>query len=65
MLCACAILSSVTCVFCNIFAHYPINGTIFEKKLMEHKMCVSSISTTVSETFFILRRTEQDMIKTV
>jgi len=24
----------------NIFLHYLISGTIFEKNLIEHKMCV-------------------------
>jgi hypothetical protein len=26
--------------FFNIFAHYLINGAIFEEKVTEHKMCV-------------------------
>jgi len=30
----------------NIFPHYFINGTIFEKKVTEHKMCVLIFSTT-------------------
>jgi len=30
---------------------------------VEHKMCVMTFSTTLSETFFILRKTEQGMIK--
>jgi hypothetical protein len=29
----------------NIFPHYLINGTIFEKKATEHKMCVLILST--------------------
>ena len=36
----------------SIFPHYPVNGTIFVKD----KMCV------LFKTFFILSRTEQDMI---
>jgi hypothetical protein len=31
------ILSPVACPLYNIFAHYLINGTIFEKKVTEHK----------------------------
>jgi len=34
-----------------------------KKKVIEHKMCVLIFSTILSETFFILRRNEQDMIK--
>jgi hypothetical protein len=30
----------------NIFPHYLINSTILEKKVTEHKVCVSSFSTT-------------------
>ena len=30
----------------NIFPHYLINGTIFEKKVIEHKMRVLSFCTT-------------------
>jgi len=34
----------------------------FRKKVAEHKMRVSIFSTTLSETFFTLRRTDRDMI---
>jgi hypothetical protein len=45
------------------FPHCLINGTIFEgKKVIERKMCVLISSTILTETFFILRTTEQDMI---
>jgi hypothetical protein len=37
----------------------------FSKNVSEHKMCVSIFSTNLSEIFFILRRTERDMIKNV
>jgi hypothetical protein len=47
----------------NIFSHYLINGTIFEKKNTEHKMCVLIFSTRYSVTFLILRITKRDMIK--
>ena len=56
------ILSSVACLSLNIFPHYLINGTIIGKKITEHKMCVLIFSTTLSETFLIIRRTESDNI---
>jgi hypothetical protein len=34
-----------------------------EKKVIGHKMCVLTVYTILSEVFFILRRTEQNMIK--
>ena len=49
--------------FYNILPHYLINGTISEKNVTEHKMCVSSFSTNFSEISFILMRIERDMIK--
>ena len=42
-----------------------MNGTIFEKKVIGHKMCVLISSTRFAETFLILRRTERDMTKYV
>jgi len=49
----------------NIFPHYLINRTILrgKKNIIEHKMCVSSFSTNLSETFSILRRIKRIMIK--
>jgi hypothetical protein len=47
----------------SIFPHYLINGTIFEKKVIEYEMCVSSFSIVLCETFLILREIERDMIK--
>jgi hypothetical protein len=47
----------------RIFPHYLINGTIFWKKVTEHKMRVLIFSTLLSETFLILRRNGQDMTK--
>jgi hypothetical protein len=35
----------------------------FRKKVTEHKICVLILFTIFSETFLILRRTEQDMIR--
>ena len=37
----------------------------FRKNVTEHKMCVLSVCTTLSETFLILRKTERDVIKHV
>ena len=49
----------------NIFPHYLINGTIFGKKLPNTK-CVFRFSIQLlSETFFILRRIQRDIIKNV
>ena len=44
----------------HIFPHYIINGTIFRKKVVEHKMCVLIFCTTF--VWNILRRTDQDII---
>jgi len=47
------------------FPYYHINGTIFEKnkKVTEHKTCVSIFSTTSVRN--ILRKTERDVVQTV
>ena len=47
---------------CFSFPHYLISDTIFEK-VVDQKMCILSLSTSLSETFLILRRTEREMIK--
>jgi hypothetical protein len=48
-----------------IFPHFLINGTIFEKKLLNTK-CVFWFSLQLlSETFLVLRRIERYMIKNV
>jgi len=53
------------------FLHYPINGTIFEKKkkkkkkktkVTEHKMCFDFLHSFMSKTFLILRRNKRDKI---
>jgi hypothetical protein len=44
-----------------MFPHYPINGTAFWKKFIEHKMCVLIFLTIFFETIPILRRTELDI----
>jgi len=49
-----------------IFFHIISQMTRFsEKKIIEYKMCVWSFSTTFVETFFIVRRTERDMIENI
>jgi len=58
-------LSSVACPVLHFFPHYLINFTFFEKKLFE-QICVFSFSLQpLSETFFILKRTERNEIKNV
>ena len=50
----------------SIFPHGLINCTIFEKKInFEYKLCLLILSTNLSETFLILRRTELNTIKNV
>ena len=53
MYCACAILSSVSCL---AVPYFPI---LFHKK---NDLCVSTLSTNLTEMFLILRRSERDMI---
>jgi len=46
--------------------HIISKGTIFEKQnFIVPKMCVLIVSTVLSETFFVLRINERDMIKNV
>jgi hypothetical protein len=45
----------------NIFQHYFINDTIFEKKLLNVKRVSWFSVQLLSETFLILRRTERDV----
>jgi hypothetical protein len=49
----------------NILPRYLINGTNFEKKVIEHKMCDRASLQLLSEIFCIIRRTERDMIENV
>jgi hypothetical protein len=46
----------------QICPHYLINGTIFWKAVIEHKMCVLILCTSLSETFLILRPIQRDII---
>jgi len=48
----------------NVFLLYLIKCKIFEKKIIEHKMCVLIFSINLPETFLTLRRDARDMIKT-
>ena len=47
----------------TVFFHIFSQRAQFSKKVTEHKMCVLIFSTNLSQTFFILRRNERDMIK--
>jgi hypothetical protein len=58
---AIGLLSSVACLVLPYFPHYLINGTIFGKTLLNIK-CVLFVSTTLPDTFIILRRTERGTV---
>jgi hypothetical protein len=63
---ACAIYGPVRLY--NIGPQYLINGRNFffgEGEVIEHKMCVLTLSIILPETFLIVRRNEGDMIKNV
>jgi len=47
----------------NIFPHYRINRMIFEKKVIDYKVYILIFSTIFAWNFFILSRTERDIIK--
>jgi len=49
----------------NIFPHYLINGTVFEKKLPNTKCVFWFPLQRLSQTFLILRITGRDMIKNI
>ena len=49
----------------NIFPHYLINGTIFEKNVLNIKYVFYVFLQHLSETFLILRRNERDMTKNI
>jgi hypothetical protein len=49
----------------NVFPHYLINGTIFEKKLLNINYVLWFPLQLLSETVLSLKRTERDMIKNV
>jgi hypothetical protein len=56
-------LSSVAARLYTLFPHYLKNGTIFEKKVVDIKLCFDFPLHLTSETFLILKRTEGDKIK--
>jgi hypothetical protein len=47
------------------FPYYLINGTIFEKKLLNTKCVIWFSLQLLSEIFLVLRRPERDMIKNI
>jgi hypothetical protein len=49
----------------HVFPHYLINVTIFEKKLLSTKCVFLCSLQLLCEMFFILRRTERDVIRNV
>ena len=61
---SCAILSSVACPDVQYFPilSRKLHDFREKKRVNEHKMCVLIFSTTLSETFHVIRRTERDMI---
>ena len=54
------VLSSVACLALIYFSTLSHQQHDFRKEVIEHKMCVLIVSTTLSETFLILRRNELD-----
>jgi hypothetical protein len=59
------IILSVVCSALQYISTLSHKRHDFCKNVTEHKMCVLITSTTLSETFLILRRTERDMVKNV
>jgi hypothetical protein len=59
------ILSSVACPTLLYFSTLSPKHHNFCKNVTEHKMCVLNFSTVLCETFFILKRTERDIVKNV
>ena len=53
------IFSSVACLAVLNFSHYLINRTIFRNKLVS--LCILIFSTTLSEIFLFLRKTQRDI----
>jgi len=63
--CAYAIFSSVASAGLPYFSTFSHKWHNFRKKKVEYKMCASISVQLLSAIFFILRGTEQDMIKNV
>jgi len=62
MQCTYAILSSMACPVVQYFSPLPYKGHDWRKDFSGNKIFVLIFSTTFSETFLILRRTERDII---
>jgi hypothetical protein len=66
MQCTCAILSAVACHALQYFATLSHKLHDFRKKVVEHKIaCLRFLYNVCLKHFFILRRTERDMIENV
>ena len=65
MQCACNVLSSVACPAVHYFLPLSHKRHDLRKKVIGHKMCVLIFFTALSETLFILRITERDVMKNV
>jgi len=61
----CVILSFVACSALQYCSSSSYKQHFSVKKVIEHKTCVSIFYKCLSEKYFILRRTERDMVKKV
>jgi hypothetical protein len=56
------VASFVTPLASPRFLLYPLEGTIFRKKVTEHKICVMIFSTILFKTFITLRKNQRDIV---